>query len=106
MDPAKINSDAIFKSDFTITDYHIAAATPTVAALKADDSNLTEAASKSWIAVADKSVKECVVKFAVAAKNSNMVDCTNVDSHFYRNFVTDSATQDVQLSLEKAGEKT
>jgi len=58
-----------------------------------DASASTEAANASWISVGgEKSSKECT-SVGVVAPNE-IVRCTKVNSHFYRNFSTDSDTED------------
>lgn len=61
--------------------------------MKKDDSVLFEGPSKNWTAVPSKSSKACT------DGGNTLVTCTDVNCHYYRNFTTDSATQDKQLSL-------
>lgn len=71
-----------------------------------DTTSLSKKASRGWTGVASKSIKECTQVRAMSAGNE-IVNCSNVNAHYYRNFVTDtdSATdtaQDRQLTLEQA----
>lgn len=61
--------------------------------MKKDDSVLFEGPSKNWTAVPSKSSKACT------DAGSTLVTCTDVNCHYYRNFTTDSATQDRQLDI-------
>ena len=69
-----------------------------LAQMKRDESVLFEGPSKNWTAVPSKSSKACY------AGGSTLVKCTNVNCHYYRNFTTDSATQDKQLTMADSGE--
>jgi len=61
--------------------------------MKKDDSVLFEGPSKNWTAVPSKSSKACT------AAVGPTVTCSEVNCHYYRNFTTDSATQDRQLDI-------
>merc|ERR1712156_274532 len=71
--------------------------------MSADSSVLDEVPEKSWIPVFDKSSKKCTKKLDAPGGAGEIVTCEKVNVHFYRNFATDSAAQDVQLALDKAG---
>ena len=98
----KIGNDSIYASSFLARDFYSdKAAVAAIADMKADTSNLEELPAKSWVPVADKSSKACTKVDTLATVEN--VNCSMVNLHYYRNFVTDSAAQDVQLALDKAG---
>ena len=75
-------------------DYFSAApAVTALAQMTKDASASTETPGASWIAVGGKSSKECTLISAAIVPN-NFVSCTKVNAHFYRDFETDSATED------------
>ena len=100
----EIGKDSIYAISFLTRDFF--AETATISALsdmQADATALDENAAKSWVPIADKSSKACA-KVADAA-DGQIVKCSKVNVHYMRNFTTDNADQDVQLSLDKAGTK-
>jgi len=100
----KISTDSVYSTSFLTRDFYSAkAAISGLADMTADNSILDEVPEKSWIPVFDKSSKECTKKFDAPNNAGEIVVCKKVNVHFYRNFATDSAAQDVQLSLDKAG---
>ena len=102
LNATKIAGDSIYASSFLARDFWSdKAAVGAIADMKADTSNLEELPTKSWVPVADKSSKACT-KVDMLATVEN-VNCSKVNLHYYRNFETDSAEQDVQLALAKAG---
>lgn len=100
----KISTDSVYSTSFLTRDFYSAkAAISGLADMSADASILDEVPEKSWIPVFDKSSKKCTKKFDAPGNAGEIVVCEKVNVHFYRNFATDSAAQDVQLSLDKAG---
>ena len=100
----EIASDSIYASSFLTRDFF--AETATISALgdmQVDATALEENAAKSWVPIADKSSKACAKVTATA--DGMIVKCSKVNVHYMRNFTTDNADQDVQLSLDKAGTK-
>lgn len=59
----------------------------------------------NFIGVAAKSAKSCT-KFRELADKSELVNCSEVSSHFYRNFLTDQPKEDIQFSLDDANKST
>merc|ERR1712014_290855 len=90
----KISTDSVYSTSFLTRDFYSA---------KAAISVLDEVPEKSWIPVFDKSSKKCTKKLDAPGGAGEIVTCEKVNVHFYRNFATDSAAQDVQLALDKAG---
>jgi len=56
------------------------------------------------MSVADKSSKSC--KTTKTTTSTTYVNCTDVTSHFYRNWKTDSETQDLQMSVADVDKTT
>ena len=100
----KITTDSVYSTSFLTRDFYSAkAAVSGLGDLTADNSILDEDPAKSWIPVFDKSSKKCTKRADAPNNGGEIVQCEKVNVHFYRNFTTDSAAQDVQLSLDKAG---
>lgn len=97
------NKDALLAKSFVIQDQYIPTFAFSATVLKNDASFLSESADKSWMHVADKSNKACVTKVPPpTGTTTSLVACTDVNAHYYRNFVTDSATEDRQMALADA----
>jgi len=105
LNPKQIASDVIYKSDFTITDSYVDGATiGAFPVLKKDTDFSIEDPANNFIVIGDKSYKNCTEKFAVPNSSpvTYLVDCPDVNVHYYRNFETSDKVQDAQLSLKVA----
>jgi len=98
------NKDPLKALAFTLQDQYIGAAVPSAAGMKNDTSFQTNFGYASWISVPDKSKKTCETKSGTDPKT--LVACTDVTSHFMRNFKTDDATQDLNMALDDVDKKT
>jgi hypothetical protein len=105
LDPAKINDTAdviaadTYNTDFEIIDgywsgnalFGITGPTP-----DANWSTQNDAA-KNWRTIPSKSSKACTLQST--SGTNKVITCTGVNAHWYRNFETDSATEDNQLTV-------
>jgi len=102
------SQDAIGQEDFDVQDFNSSSATVSaLTQIVKDSSVLSKKASRGWVGVGTKSAKECTRVRAISAGNE-IVNCSNVNAHFYRNFQTDvdsatDTTQDRQLAIDQAG---
>jgi len=93
------------QQDFTVVDsYSSSAAVTALTQVVKDTTALSLKSERGWTAVTSKSIKECT-KFR-DIPGGEIVKCTNVNTHFYRDFTTDAdsatdTTQDRQLALDQ-----
>jgi hypothetical protein len=101
LNPEKIASDEIFKTDFTITDSFQAGASPDFSAIKKDREFAIERPDTNFMIINEKSTKECET-LKKGSETAFIVKCSNVNVHYYRNFETTEKEDDAQMSLEIA----
>jgi len=94
--------NAIEKSNFTVRDtYSSSAVVSSMSSIANDASHLTETANTSWLGVTAKSSKTCEKIAGIAP--GQLVRCSDVNSHYYRDFSTDSDSEDRQFSMKNWG---
>ena len=105
LDPAKINDTAdvvaaeTYNTDFEIIDGYWSGNALFGTTGPTNDTNWTTQndAAKNWRTIPSKSSKACTLQSTV--QSTKIITCTGVNAHWYRNFETDSATEDHQLTV-------
>lgn len=110
--PSQIENDIFYESEFQIFDGGYDGADPIdqqayVDIVLDDDFKSDEDPEKSWKKIAVKSTKDCELDPEWDAAqpddefNFKFVSCDSVNSHFFRNFVTDNTQDNIQFDMNQ-----
>jgi len=97
---SKTISDPIYATTFSVKDYFLKGSKFDPIDDYRIDSSASLRSSTNFVAIDAKSSKKCS-KVTELSAGIEIVNCSEVNSHFYRPFKTDSTTEDVRFSSDE-----
>ena len=110
LNPDRIEVDPVFAFEFNIVDMFYKGDSPTDLIYDSDvldcDTNCRDQtnASVNWRPVASLSEKKCILDPGAKQPDDDatwkVIQCSSVNAHWFRHFVTNSEEQDIQLNVD------